>query len=752
MLDLNTLNPQQKKAAQHIDGPLLVLAGAGSGKTRVLTYRIANLIENHGIRPWNILALTFTNKAAAEMRERMEQLLNRPVTDMWVMTFHSCCARLLRREIEVLGYTRSFVIYDSDDQLSLVGQIVKDFKLDDKKFPKRLLRERISNAKNHSLHPEEFLSAESYGPDVLVQVFKEYQKRLKKNNALDFDDLLLKTLEVLEKSPETLQRYQDKFQYILVDEYQDTNMAQYRLVKLLAGGHRNICVVGDDDQSIYGWRGADIRNILEFEKDFPGADVVRLEQNYRSTSVILDAANGVIANNQGRKRKHLWTEKKGGEPIRLYTAPNERYEADYVCSNILSGIRQGRQYNDFAVLYRMNAQSRILETAMMGYGIPYQVYGGLRFYERKEIKDILAYLRLFANPADDVALLRILNVPKRGLGESATAELAADAAARGIPLFLAAMEPGDGISSRVRPKLMRFAQEMAELLALRDTMSLPDFTAQVLNAIAYEEYLREDKKENYETRLENVNELIGAMEEFVRGLDAQAIEEDLDPLQAFLENVALISDIDSMEQGDGQVSLMTLHSAKGLEFPVVFITGMEDTVFPSRRALQEPSQLEEERRLCYVGITRAREELHLVNAQQRALFGDYAANRPSMFLDEIPPALFDRPLGGNTQNGQDAPQVRQPAKTQPKTNVPPLHGGFGIHQPMAGAKSAVAKPAASAGAAAFREGQRVVHAKFGPGTVLAVEGSGSAQVVQIDFGGRGVKKFAAAFAPITVED
>ncbi|MEL7601769.1 MAG: DNA helicase PcrA [Bacillota bacterium] len=732
-MEFSNLNKEQQQAVECAEGPLLVLAGAGSGKTRVLVNRIACLIRNHGVRPWNILALTFTNKAAREMRERIEALIGEDAKNLWVSTFHSCCTRILRREAEHIGYDKSFVIYDDSDQLSLYADIIKRMNLDDSKFPKRLLREQISQAKNHTDDVEGYLRGDAFS-EIYLEVYRLYQKRLKQNNALDFDDLLLKVLELFTQHPDVLEQYRDRFKYILVDEYQDTNMAQYKLVRLLSEKHRNICVVGDDDQSIYGWRGADIRNILEFEKDFPGARVIRLEQNYRSTSVILDAANNVINNNQSRKRKKLWTSQEGGEHIRIYQAQDERMEADYVCSHILAGVKQGRRYDDFAVLYRTNAQSRALETALTSYGIPHRVYGGQRFYERAEIKDILAYMRLLFNPADDVAFLRVVNVPRRGIGQAALAELSAAAEANGLPLFLTAMQ-GTGLSTRVRPKLQAFTDQIEALLPLRYSLPLHEFVQEIVNQTAYEAYLREDKKENYEARKENVSELLGAI---------RAFEEDLtnaeeDALGAYLENVSLISDIDDLSEQDGQVALMTLHSAKGLEFPVVFITGMEEFIFPGRRSRLDPVKLEEERRLCYVGITRAMEELHLLHAQQRNLFGELAMNPPSRFLEEIPSELCEEDSG-----------VRQaePPRTVKKPQAAPFaktYGGFGAPAVP------VARPQNSAGGVQYQPHQRVKHAKFGIGTVLQVEGAGSSQVVTIDFGGS-VKKFAAAFAPIQIDE
>lgn len=735
-MELQDLNPQQQEAVTHTQGPLLVLAGAGSGKTRVLTTRIANLIVHHGVRPYQILALTFTNKAAREMRERTEQLVGENAGDMWVMTFHSCCARILRMESQYLGFEKSFIIYDDSDQISLYNEIIKKLELDEKQFPKRALRERISHAKNHSLDVESYLKDDAFS-DVYIRVYKLYQTRLKQNNALDFDDLLLKTIELFQNNPEVLQKYQQRFAYVLVDEYQDTNMAQYTLIRMLSAEHRNICVVGDDDQSIYGWRGADIRNILEFEKDFPGAFVVRLEQNYRSTSVILDAANGVISNNKGRKRKKLWTAMTGGAQIHVYQSQDEREEADYICRRILDGIRLHKRYDEYAILYRTNAQSRMLETTLTSYGISYRVYGGTRFYERSEIKDVLAYLRLIYNPADDVAFQRIINVPKRGLGNAAIDELFALSAQQDAPLFIAALEGAEALTPRIRGKIQGFLEQMTALLILREQLPLADFTKELLNSIEYDAYLRDDKKENYASRCENVNELLGTMQEFESGLPPET-----DSLGAYLENVALLSDIDNMEDKNGSVALMTLHSVKGLEFPVVFIAGMEENIFPTRRARLEPLQMEEERRLCYVGITRAMQELYLIHAQRRALYGDISCNAPSRFLGEIPEELLDKQAAPVLQRTQR----HHAREARPLTTAHKAQGGFGMRGLTP--EPNVPRPSVESEGKSFQKYQRVRHATFGEGTVLCVEGSGSAQVITIDFGGSS-KKFAASFAPIT---
>lgn len=733
-MDLSVLNKEQRQAVECLEGPLLVLAGAGSGKTRVLTYRIANLIEQ-GVKPWNILALTFTNKAAGEMRERTEALVGGDPHDLWVSTFHSCCVRILRVDIDKLGRERNFVIYDADDQLSLIGGILKRLEISDKDIPKRELQAHFSDAKNKSLDPEQYLKDNPYLDEAVSRVFRAYQKALREANALDFDDLLCLTLNLFEKDPETLQKYRRRFQYVLVDEYQDTNLLQYKLIEMLCREHRNICVVGDDDQSIYGWRGADIRNILEFEKDFEGAKVIRLEQNYRSTSVILDAANAVIDNNRGRKKKRLWTDKAGGEQIELHMTPTERDEAAFVCRKILEGVRAGRGYGDFAVLYRMNAQSRVLESTLINYGIPNKVYGGQRFYERREVKDIMAYLRLIYNPADDVALRRIINVPRRAIGEATVGELSAAAENRGTYMLSVALD-GEGLQPRAAQKLRPFADTMGEFIALSEIMPLSDFTAQMIAALEYEQFLKvEDKKGEIENRMDNLRELIGNIKEIERD-----VPEGESALAAFLENVALVSDTDSLESGGGAVTLMTLHSAKGLEFPVVFLCGMEENIFPTSRARNDlaSSAIEEERRLCYVGMTRAEEKLYLLHARQRMLFGDYAFNRPSRFLEEVPANLLLQEEEAKPEQPRQRSRYVAPAR-------PAYDPGFGV-------KAAARADLPQREEKSFEPHQRVKHAKFGEGTVLEISGSGSAMTVTIDFQQAGVKKFAAAYAPITPAD
>ena len=735
-MDLSTLNKEQRQAVDTLDGPLLILAGAGSGKTRALTYRIANLVD-HGVSPWNILALTFTNKAAREMRERTEALLGGSVKDMWVATFHSCCTRILRSDIDKLGRDRNFVIYDDDDQTSLIAAIMKRLGVNDKDITKRQIKEHISEAKNKSTEPEKFLMDNPYLDESVLKVFREYQRSLKEYNALNFDDLLGKTLELFQSCPEVLQKYRSKFRYILVDEYQDTNVMQYHIVELLAREHGNICVVGDDDQSIYGWRGADIRNILDFEKDFPGAKVIRLEQNYRSTSNILDAANAVIENNQGRKSKKLWTDNGRGDRIETFTADSERDEAHFVCRKIMEGVRNGMNYGDFAVLYRMNAQSRIPETTMVNYGIPNKVYGGQRFYERKEIKDIMAYLRLIYNPFDDIALKRIINVPKRSIGDASIAELARVAEQEGKSMLVAALT-SENIDPRAMKKIKPFADTMGEFIALSRTMPLSEFTWGMISALEYETYLKaEDKRGEVESRMDNLRELIGNIKEIEKDLS-----EGEDALRAFLENVSLVSDIDSMNDGNGAVALMTLHSAKGLEFPVVFMIGMEENIFPTSRARNDMSNhaMEEERRLCYVGMTRAKQKLYLINARQRNIFGNESYNRKSRFIEEIPAELT---VSDNPVKQPDAREQAEPIRGQRKN----FHR-YAMDTHALGDGTRDVRPAATPVSKTFEKYQKVQHDKFGVGTVMEISGSGSSMLVSIDFGAAGVKRFAAAYAPI----
>jgi DNA helicase-2/ATP-dependent DNA helicase PcrA len=739
MMDLTNLNPPQREAVTTTEGPLLILAGAGSGKTRVLTHRIAYLIEEKGVSPYRILALTFTNKAAKEMRERVDALVEADAKAIWVATFHGFCARLLSMEIDRLGYGKAFIIYDEQDQQSLIGHIIKDMNLNDKVFTKRMLAGIFSNAKNHSLSPLAFLR-ETGQPVQILEAFKLYEKRLKDANALDFDDLLLCTIRLFEENPDVLEKWQERFRYILVDEYQDTNLAQYHIVNLLAKKHRNLCVVGDDDQSIYAWRGADIRNILEFEKDFEGCRVIRLEQNYRSTEKILDAANAVIRNNRGRKEKKLWTADKGGAPIDVHEANDERDEAYYICSRIASGARSGARYDDYAILYRTHAQSRVLEMMLKSFLIPYRVYGGVSFFSRAEVKDILAYLRLILNPADDEAFLRAVNTPSRGIGPQSITVLGESARRRGIPLMSAVIVPDD-VPSRTAAKFTPFLNLFQKLYELLDTMPLADFARELLERIGYDAYLRDDKKENYEARAEVVEELLGYIEEFEKSYT----EPDGNVLQAFLTNVALFSQADNVDETNGCVNLMTLHAAKGLEFPNVFLCGMEEGLFPSSQSSYDDDKLEEERRLCYVGVTRAKKRLFLSYAKERMLYGRTEPALPSRFLTEMGDTIE---LPGSAPQRRPAPERRWDSGSVSSFFSAPI-----AKKPQTPVKIDVGtKPEPPKKAANFagKIGNRVRHKVFGEGVITGMSGSGASMIVEIRFDNGATKKLAAGFAPLEI--
>ena len=635
-MDLSMLNPQQRLAAETLEGPVLILAGAGSGKTRALTCRVANLMA-HGVAAYHILALTFTNKAAKEMKERIAALVGDQANDAWISTFHSTCAKILRRDIEKLGgYTRSFVIYDDDDQGAVLKEILKRQNIDDKLLPIRELKAKISDAKNKLMSPDEWFdhSDRDFRCQQIHTVFVEYEARLKTLNALDFDDLLVKTLELLADHPPVLDVYRKRFQYVMVDEYQDTNYAQYMLVKLLTDQSRNLCVVGDDDQSIYGWRGADIRNILDFEKDYPDATVIKLEQNYRSTANILDAANQVIAHNSGRKEKKLWTEQGEGDPIRLFDAGDEREEAAWVADRIRQLNRHGEPYGNMAILYRTNAQSRVLEEMLMRSAIPYKVFGGQKFYDRKEVRDVIAYLRVVVNPADDVSLRRIINVPKRAIGDSTVQELMNHAQQNNMPLYSALSDVPDSLSARPKKCVSDFFMLMTMLLALKETMPLEEFVSTLVEKTGLLAQYQKEDTEEARSRVENIQEFMGAVSEYAKATENATLED-------YLENVSLVTDLDQQEDERGYVTLMTLHSAKGLECPYVFLIGMEEGVFPSEMSKYSEADLEEERRLAYVGITRAKKELYISNSVSRMLYGRTQRNEPSRFLREIEPEYIE---------------------------------------------------------------------------------------------------------------
>ena len=749
-MDLTKLNPPQREAVETTEGPLLILAGAGSGKTRVLTHRIAYLIEEKHVAPYRILALTFTNKAAKEMRERVDALVETDARSIWVATFHGFCARLLSMEIERLGYNRTFIIYDEQDQQSLIGHIIKDLNLNDKVYSKRMLSGIFSHAKNHSLSPAAFLR-ETGQPVQVLDAFRLYEKRLKEANAVDFDDLLLLTIRLFSECPDVLEKYRERFSYILVDEYQDTNLAQYHIVSMLAEKHRNLCVVGDDDQSIYAWRGADIRNILEFEKDFQGCKVIRLEQNYRSTETILSAANNVIKNNKGRKEKKLWTMEKGGEPIDVHEASDERDEAYYICSRIANGARSGCRYDDFAILYRTHAQSRVLEMMLKSFLIPYRVYGGVSFFSRAEVKDILAYLRLILNPADDEAFLRVVNLPPRGIGQTSVNALRDNAASRGIPLLSAAIDPGD-LNPKTAAKLKPFVELFSKQYEAFDSMPLSDFTRALLDAIGYDAYLRDDKKENYEARSETVEEFLGYIEEFESGYT----EPEGNVLQAFLTNVALFSQADNVDETNGCVNLMTLHAAKGLEFPNVFLCGLEEGLFPSAQSSYDDDRLEEERRLCYVGVTRAKKRLFLSYARERTLYGRTEPALPSRFLTEMEDAIR-LPAGQTRRSGYErrmdssfTPAYERRAES---TFTPSAFSAAILPKRKTPAPVDLGtKPETVKKAQAFsgKAGDRVNHKVFGDGVIIGLEGSGASMIVKIRFDTGAEKKLAAGFAPLTI--
>jgi DNA helicase-2/ATP-dependent DNA helicase PcrA len=766
------LNPRQREAVQTTEGPLLIMAGAGSGKTRVLTHRIAYLIGKKRVAPWSILAITFTNKAAREMQERVEALVGPGAADIWVSTFHSMCVRILRRDIERLGYTKNFTILDSADQLSVVRACMKDLNYDTKKFEPRMIQAKISGAKNELLSPERYADrAGDYVDRIAADVYLLYQKRLKSNNSLDFDDLIMATIDLFKAEPDVLDFYRNKFRYIHVDEYQDTNRAQYILCRMLAEKHRNICVVGDSDQSIYRWRGADITNILNFEKDYPEAVTILLEQNYRSTANILDAANAVIARNVGRKPKNLWTDRGPGEPIRVCQAESEHEEGLYVANEIRKNREAGRRYSDHAILYRTNAQSRIIEEMLIKAEIPYQIVGGIRFYERKEIKDLLAYLRLISNPHDDISLERIINVPKRGIGDTTLAKLTAEAARRGASIFEVLGDPGDlDIAGKTRAALEGFRQMIEDLSRMVDYLSVTELTEQMLERTGYREELKRENTIESQSRIENIDEFLSVTQDFEQRNEDKS-------LVAFLTDLALIADIDTLDgdadgrDADDAVVLMTMHSAKGLEFPIVFIIGMEEGVFPHSRALMDDEELEEERRLAYVGITRAEERLYLTCARVRTLFGRTMANMPSRFLQEVPDELKqnDTPArsfgfgysgygeaggfgyrggfgGYGSGSGFGGGYGGRTAQT-PSGSAGVSRAAGGIGRP-AGAGAAAA--AGSAAGESFSPGDKVNHAKWGVGTVVAVKGEGNDRELQIAFPAPvGVKRLLAAFAPIT---
>lgn len=730
------LNPQQAEAVINTEGPMLIMAGAGSGKTKVLTCRVANLLQK-GVRPYRILAITFTNKAAAEMRERVNNMSGPAAKDVWLFTFHAFCARFLRMEIDKLpGYGGNFAIYDTADSQNLIKQILKEMNLDDKRFQPSGILSRISNAKNALQDAASFArQAGDFYEQKVADIYSRYEQKLQLNNALDFDDLLMLSIKLLQENKEVREKYQDRFDYLLVDEYQDTNHAQYLLTKFLAAKHRNICVVGDADQSIYGWRGADIQNILDFEKDYPDAKVIKLEQNYRSTQIILDAANAVIENNTGRKPKNLWTENKSGADIIYFQAVDERDEARFVIEQLQNLQRtENKKLGDMAILYRTNTQSRIFEEMLIKSGISYNMVGGLKFYERKEIKDIIAYLRVIFNPADSLSLLRIINVPKRGIGDASLAKIQAYAAANNVSLFEAVSNAAaiDGLSSRFVSKLDDLAGIIFELMNLASEAPVEDLIDRVLRDTGYLEELENERTPQAQSRIDNLHELISVAQEF-------AASEEENNLENFLAHVALVSDIDDTELGEDAITLMTLHSSKGLEFPVVFLVGMEEGLFPHARTLMDETEIEEERRLCYVGITRAKEKLFLSSTKMRTIYGNTVTYPPSRFLQEIPAHLVKTIKRQERFSAlENFKQVSEKYSARPQK----LASTFNPHSFMP------QKPAAAAGGTGtrFNTGDRVSHSKWGEGMVVSVKDSPDGQEVKVAFAGAGVRSLLTKYA------
>lgn len=771
------LNPPQRDAVQATDGPLLIMAGAGSGKTRVLTHRIAYLIEKKRVAPWSILAITFTNKAAREMQARVAALIGPSGQDIWVSTFHSMCVRILRKDISRIGFTSNFSILDSADQLSVIRNCMKELNIDVKKIEPKSVQAAMSGAKNELLSPERYeQKTGDYFTDIVAKVYKMYQKRLKSNNSLDFDDLIMTTIELFKEMPEVLEFYQNKFRFIHVDEYQDTNRAQYMLCRMLADKHHNICVVGDSDQSIYRWRGADISNILNFEDDYPEARTIMLEQNYRSTSNILDAANAVIKLNTGRKAKKLWTDQGEGDLITLYQADSEHDEGYFVTGTISKNVKNGRKYEDHAILYRTNAQSRVIEEILIKSDIPYQIVGGIKFYDRKEIKDLLAYLRLISNPDDDISLQRIINVPKRGIGDTTVAKLAEEAVRQGTSIYnVLGNLQGIDLNARAQGLLHEFRDMIDNLTQMVDYLSVTELTEKVLEMSQYRIELQREKTLESTARLENIDEFLSVTQDFEKRNDDKT-------LVAFLTDLALIADIDSMDKDEeGQavdnnaVVLMTMHSAKGLEFPVVFIIGMEESIFPHSRALNDNEELEEERRLAYVGITRAEKQLYMTSARMRTLFGRTSSNMPSRFLQELPDHVKtlaspggtigrsgssfgggSRPSFGSSSSTAGFGAGRTPsfggAASAGARTSGPSGAGVRVSTPLDAAAKAVQGGAAASGSAdrLFTAGDRVAHGKWGEGVVVSVKGTGNDMELQIAFPAPvGVKRLLAGFAPIT---
>ena len=726
---LRGLNDRQKKGVLHTEGPLLIIAGAGSGKTRVVTTKIAFLIKEKNIYPSNILAITFTNKAAREMKDRVAKLLNTDVESMWIGTFHSICVRILRRHIDRLGYERSFTIYDRDDQKTLIKECIREKDIDKEMYKDAYVLSRISDLKDRGTSPQEYIN-ESLGDfreSNIAQLYDLYQKKLKKYNSLDFDDLIIKTVEVLEKNLDILEKYQEQFKYVFVDEYQDTNKIQYRLVKLLSDKYRNISVVGDDNQSIYSWRGADIRNILEFEKDFKGGETILLEQNYRSTQNILDVANRVIENNEDRREKRLWTEKKEGNHVIYRQLEYSDEEASYIAEKIHHLKYKGYRSSDIAILYRTNAQSRVFEEMFMRESIPYKIVGGLKFYDRREVKDIIAYLKLIENPSDNISLKRIINTPKRGIGNSTMEKIEAMAGEEGISIYelLLDME-NSSLSTRVVTKVKDFRDMINLLMAKKEIMGLKDFIEEVISSIGYIEDLKKSNTVEDRTRIENIREFITVALNFEKTSDNPSMEE-------FLGSVSLLSDVDKTIDEENLVTMMTVHSAKGLEFKNVFLVGMEEGLFPISRSLDKEEDLEEERRLCYVAVTRAEENLYITNAKKRTMYGNTSYTMPSRFIDEMGNSI-EVEVARERQLERDE-LLKVSDYTKPKK--------FEFKEKKIERKNNI-------DGEIIKIGDKVEHKKWGIGTIVSIKPKDNDSEISIAFEKNGIKRLLLSFAPIEI--
>ena len=761
MIDiLDGLNNKQYEAVVNTDGPCLVIAGAGSGKTKVLTHKIAYLLEEKDIKPWNILAITFTNKAANEMKTRVEGLVGEAAKDMWIGTFHSICVKILRRFIDRIGYDTSFIIFDTSDQRTLVKECLKSLDLDEKMFSDRSVLSEISNAKNEMLEPTQYMARVNgdFRKEKIAGVYALYQQRLKENNAVDFDDIINLTIKILIENPEVLAYYNDKFKYVLVDEYQDTNKAQFTLVTMLASKYGNITVVGDNDQGIYSFRGADISNILNFEKDFPGTKIIKLEQNYRCTGNILKAANAVIKNNEVKYKKELWTENDIGELPNVFCGDNEYDEASYVIEQINRLRREEYfKYSDFTVLYRMNAQSRAIEDILRREDIPYKIIGGLKFYERKEIKDAIAYLRLIFNPSDNLSLKRIINEPKRGVGKTSLDNVSKIAEDNNVSMYEVIKNAADYGLNRVFVNTREFIEQIEYLINKKEELKISELIKETLNKTGYTKALENENTVEAESRIQNLEELLTVAIEFEE-------ENAENSLGEFLEGITLSSDIDGMEESDDMVTLMTLHSAKGLEFPVVFLVGMEEGIFPGYKSIGEPKELEEERRLCYVGITRAKQYLFLTCAKQRTIFGSTTYNSPSRFLNEIPEEYlkgykeaFERETTNNSYSksydweyGKTSKVTTRKLQTNEIQSAYKNTTSYNFKTPESFLANLNKKEENNVDLSKYKAGERVYHKKFGEGTINYVEQEGDDLKVDINFDKAGHKRLMAKFANLEI--